>query len=81
MRAVRLRRRSRSSLARILFPIVVLLGLSGIVVGILNSYEHFSVPALAPVAWNIAIIVGLVIGVPQAHGDRRRSSTSTPSRS
>jgi len=57
-----------TNLARILFPIVVLLGLSGIVVGILNSYEHFSVPALTPVAWNLAIIAGLVIGVPRAEG-------------
>jgi putative peptidoglycan lipid II flippase len=56
------------NLSRILFPIVILLGLSGIVVGILNSYEHFSVPALSPVLWNVAIIVGLVIGVPRAHG-------------
>jgi putative peptidoglycan lipid II flippase len=55
-------------LSRVLFPIVVLLGLSGIVVGILNSYEHFTVPALTPVFWNIAIIVGLVIGVPRADG-------------
>jgi putative peptidoglycan lipid II flippase len=55
-------------LSRALFPIVVLLGLSGIVVGILNSYEHFTVPALSPVFWNVAIIVGLVIGVPRAHG-------------
>jgi putative peptidoglycan lipid II flippase len=54
-------------LSRVLFPIVALLGVSGIVVGILNSYEHFSVPALTPVFWNIAIIVGLAIGVPQAH--------------
>src|SRR5919202_7044806 len=38
-----------TGLARVLFPIVVLLGLTGIVVGILNSYEHFSVPALTPV--------------------------------
>jgi putative peptidoglycan lipid II flippase len=53
-------------LSRVLFPIVTLLGVSGIVVGILNSYEHFTVPALSPVFWNIAIIVGLVIGVPQA---------------
>jgi putative peptidoglycan lipid II flippase len=53
-------------LARVFFPTVVLLGVSGIVVGILNSYEHFTVPALTPVFWNIAIIVGLVIGVPQA---------------
>src|ERR687885_507801 len=43
-----------------------LLDVSGIVVGILNSYEHFSVPALTPVFWNVAIIVGLVVGVPQA---------------
>src|SRR5581483_8325600 len=41
------------SLSRILFPIVALLGVSGIVVGILNSYDHFSVPALTPVAWNL----------------------------
>ena len=54
------------TLSRILFPIVVLLGVFGIVVGILNSYEHFSVPALAPVFWNLVIIAGLVIGVPQA---------------
>jgi putative peptidoglycan lipid II flippase len=53
-------------LSRVLFPIVALLGVSGIVVGILNSYEHFTVPALTPVFWNVAIIVGLVIGVPQA---------------
>ena len=54
------------TLSQILFPIVVLLGLSGLIVGILNSYEHFSVPALTPVAWNLVIIVGLVIGVPRA---------------
>jgi putative peptidoglycan lipid II flippase len=53
-------------LSRVLFPTVVLLGVSGIVVGVLNSYEHFTVPALTPVFWNVAIIVGLVIGVPQA---------------
>src|ERR1041384_390324 len=53
-------------LSRVLFPIVALLGVSGVIVGILNSYEHFTVPALTPVFWNLAIIAGLVIGVPQA---------------
>ena len=53
-------------LSRVLFPIVALLGVSGIFVGILNSYDEFTVPALAPVAWNLAIIAGLVIGVPRA---------------
>ena len=52
-------------LSRVLFPIVVLLGLSGIVVGILNTYHHFALPALAPVAWNVVIVVGLLLGVPQ----------------
>jgi len=54
-------------LSRVLFPIVTLLGVSGIVVGILNSYDHFTVPALTPVFWNLAIIIGLALGVPQAH--------------
>ena len=56
-------------LAQILFPIVVLLGLFGIVTGILNSYEQFSIPALTPVFWNLAIIAGLAIGVPRADSD------------
>ena len=54
-------------LSRVLFPIVVLLGLSGVIVGILNTYDHFTVPALTPVFWNLAIIVGLVIGVPRVN--------------
>src|SRR3954447_16271338 len=54
-------------LSRVLFPIVTLLGVSGIVVGILNSYEHFTVPAISPVFWNLAIIAGLAIGVPKAN--------------
>jgi putative peptidoglycan lipid II flippase len=53
-------------LSRLLFPIVVMLGLSGIIVGILNAYDQFTVPALTPVAWNLVIIVGLVLGVPAA---------------
>lgn len=52
-------------LSRVLFPIVVLLGLSGIVVGILNTYHHFALPALAPIAWNLVIVLGLVLGVPR----------------
>ena len=51
-------------LSRLMFPIVVLLALSGLVVGMLNSFEHFSVPALAPVAWNLVIIAALVGLVP-----------------
>jgi putative peptidoglycan lipid II flippase len=54
-----------TTLSRVLFPIVLVLGLSGIVVGILNSYEEFSVPALMPVLWNLAIIFALLVFVPQ----------------
>jgi putative peptidoglycan lipid II flippase len=56
------------NLAQLMFPIVVLLALSGLVVGMLNSFEHFAVPALAPVAWNLVIIatvLGLVPLLPE----------------
>jgi peptidoglycan biosynthesis protein MviN/MurJ (putative lipid II flippase) len=56
-------------LSRLLFPIVIMLGLSGIIVGILNAYDHFTVPALTPVAWNLVIIFGLVLGVPAASSE------------
>ena len=52
-----------TGLARILFPLVLILGLTGIVVGILNSYDHFTVPALSPVLWNLIILLGLWLGV------------------
>jgi putative peptidoglycan lipid II flippase len=54
-------------LSRVLFPTVALLGVTGIIVGVLNSYDHFTVPALTPVAWNLVIILGLVLGVPRAN--------------
>jgi putative peptidoglycan lipid II flippase len=52
-------------LSSVLFPIVILLGAYGVIVGILNSYEEFTIPALTPVFWNLAIILALVLGVPQ----------------
>lgn len=47
-------------LARLMFPIIALLAVSGLVVGMLNSFEHFNVPAIAPLAWNAVIIAALV---------------------
>jgi putative peptidoglycan lipid II flippase len=58
------------NLSRLMFPIVLLLALSGVVVGMLNSFEHFSVPALAPVAWNAVIIAALVGLVPALPDDK-----------
>jgi len=45
----------------VLFPIVVLLGVNGLLVGILNAHDHFSVPALSPLLWN-AIIIAFLVG-------------------
>ena len=56
-------------LSRVLFPIVVLLGLNGLVVGILNAHDHFSIPALAPLVWNVVIIVAMVGLTPRFEGD------------
>ncbi len=49
-------------LSQIMFPIVLLLAISGLIVGMLNSLDHFSVPALAPVAWNL-VIIGCLVGL------------------
>jgi putative peptidoglycan lipid II flippase len=58
-------------LSRVLFPIVVLLGLNGLVVGILNAHEHFAIPAIAPLVWNAVIIGCLVVLTPMFEGDER----------
>jgi len=56
-------------LSRVLFPIVVLLGLNGLLVGILNAYDHFAIPAFAPLVWNGVIIVALVVLRQEFTGD------------
>jgi putative peptidoglycan lipid II flippase len=61
-----------AGLARILFPLVLVLGLTGIVVGILNSYDHFTIPALTPIAWNVVILAGLGLGVESSHAPSTR---------
>jgi putative peptidoglycan lipid II flippase len=60
-----------AGLSQVLFPIVVLLGLNGLVVGVLNAYDHFTVPAVAPVVWNLVIIACLVGLKPLFHGDEQ----------
>ena len=72
------------SLSQILFPILILLGVSGIVVGILNSYDRFGAFAIAPFFWNVTIILVLVVAradVPRPGPDLRlrdRRSWSAP---
>ncbi len=55
------------SLMRIMFPTVVILGIAGIFMGILNSYNHFALPAIAPIAWNL-VIIGVVIALTSGYG-------------
>ncbi|MEW6382063.1 MAG: murein biosynthesis integral membrane protein MurJ [bacterium] len=64
-------------LTRVLFPYIFFIGLGSLAMGILNSFNHFLIPALSPAILNIAIIssayfiapglrqpiVGLAIGV------------------
>jgi putative peptidoglycan lipid II flippase len=47
-------------LSRVLFPVVLVLGLNGLVVGILNAYDHFTIPALSPLVWNLVILACLI---------------------
>ncbi len=56
-------------LSQVLFPIVVLLGLNGLAVGILNAHDHFTIPAIAPLVWNVVIILGMVGLAPLFTGD------------
>src|SRR5437667_239749 len=45
-------------LTRLMLLSPVLFGVSGMVTGILNARQHFLAPALAPLLYNFAIIVG-----------------------
>jgi putative peptidoglycan lipid II flippase len=55
-------------LSQVLFPVILLLGLTGLLVGILQSFDHFTVQAIAPAVWNIVIIGLLVVLSPHFHG-------------
>jgi putative peptidoglycan lipid II flippase len=59
------------TLSQVLFPILILLGLSGVVVGILNSYDRFGAFAISPLFWNLTIIATLVFLIPAFHGQNR----------
>jgi len=49
-----------TGLSRVLFPVVLLLSLTGLLVGILQAYDEFTVPAVAPAVWNLVILVLLI---------------------
>jgi putative peptidoglycan lipid II flippase len=51
-------------LTRIMFLSPIFLGISGIFGGILNSFKRFLIYSLAPVMYNLGIIIGAVFFVP-----------------
>jgi putative peptidoglycan lipid II flippase len=53
------------TLARILFPYILLMSLTALAMGALNSMGHFTLPALAPVALNFAMIMGAIVISPK----------------
>ena len=59
------------TLSQILFPILIMLGATGMVVGVLNSYDRFAAFAISPFFWNVAIITVLVLLAPAFEGDDR----------
>jgi putative peptidoglycan lipid II flippase len=58
-------------LSQVLFPVVLLLGLTGLLTGILQSYDEFTIPAISPAVWNLVIIVLLVVLAPHFHGNEK----------
>lgn len=58
-------------LSRVLFPVAMLIGINGLLLGILQSYDRFTVQAASPAVWNIVIIGVLLTLGPQFHGEHR----------
>ncbi len=59
------------TLSQVLFPILILLGVSGVVVGILNSYDRFGAFAISSLFWNLTIIAVVIALVPLFDGQDR----------
>jgi putative peptidoglycan lipid II flippase len=48
------------NLLRVMLPSAVIFGLSGLVMGILNSHQKFFIPALTPALYRLGMIFGVV---------------------
>ncbi|TMB50823.1 MAG: murein biosynthesis integral membrane protein MurJ [Chloroflexi bacterium] len=51
-------------MTRVMLLSPVFIGMGAVVSGILNSYERFAVPAIAPLLYNLAIIVAAIVLAP-----------------
>jgi putative peptidoglycan lipid II flippase len=57
-------------LLRIMLPSVIIFGISGLVMGMLNAHQVFLVPALAPVMYSLGMIFGTLV-LPKSWGISR----------
>ena len=55
-------------LIRVMLISTVIFGASGVVMATLNARQHFLMPALAPVVYNLGIIFGAVVWAPDVSG-------------
>ncbi|NIV37483.1 MAG: murein biosynthesis integral membrane protein MurJ, partial [Anaerolineae bacterium] len=51
-------------LMRLMLITPVIFGVSGVFMGILNAQQHFLLPALAPILYNLGIILGALFLAP-----------------
>jgi putative peptidoglycan lipid II flippase len=58
-------------MSRVLFPVILLLGLNGLLLGILQSHDRFALQAISPAVWNLVTIVLLVVLHTHFHGEHR----------
>ena len=59
------------ALSQIMFPILILIGITSVVAGVLNSFHRFAAVAVAPIFWNLAIIGTVVALTPSLEGEDR----------
>lgn len=57
-------------LLRMMLPTVIIFGISGLVMGMLNGHQVFLWPALAPAAYSLGIILGVLL-LPESWGITR----------
>ena len=53
-----------STLIRILSPFLMLVAMASVAMGILNAFNHYFLPALAPALFNVALILTAIFVVP-----------------
>ncbi|MBE0447482.1 MAG: murein biosynthesis integral membrane protein MurJ [Actinobacteria bacterium] len=50
-----------ASLLRLMAPALILMGISGLMAGALNSYNHFSTPSMVALVQNILMVISILI--------------------